>query len=190
MMKKNTKGFSLIEVIISILIFVLIMTAVTMIFVNFIAAYRSAKIIQKDIESAEYAMNLMAKNLRTSTVVSGSGDSTSVKFYNYSDNGKCISYRIQGAKLQAASANDPGDSEPDKKAWCKDRADLSSYSDLTSVSSVYATRLNFYVVSSNGNPKIVGRVTILMEICEDSDCKDKASVQTSVSLRDYQEVGI
>lgn len=182
------------EVIVSIFIFVLMMGAVSEIFTNFVAAYRSAKVLQRNLENAEYAINLMAKNLRTSTIVSGSESLTSIQFYNYSDGGKCISYKIQSYKLQVASVNSadiPGDLEFDKKTWCQG-ATLSGYSDFTSTDSVYINGLKFYIVPSDGtsNPKTVGKVTLSAEVCSDSVCANKAIVQTSVSLMDYSVSGL
>ncbi|MFH0969475.1 MAG: prepilin-type N-terminal cleavage/methylation domain-containing protein [Patescibacteria group bacterium] len=189
---KNKGGFSFIEVIIAVFIFVLIMTAVSLMFTSLFSGYKNAKAIQKDLESAQFAMNLMAKNLRTSSIVSNGGTSDDIKFYNYSDGGKCISYKLAGSnKIQVASAPDPGDLEPDKLAWCTSK--VLSYSDLTSTNSTYINKLSFYAVLSDGvsAAKVVGKVTISMEICATSNCsgteKDKARIQTTVSLRDYQE---
>ncbi|PID51603.1 MAG: hypothetical protein CR954_00945 [Candidatus Moraniibacteriota bacterium] len=63
------KGFTLIELMVSIFIFLLIMLAIIQIFAQQILAYRRAHDRQHDLENAQYAMNYFGKTLRTSTVL-------------------------------------------------------------------------------------------------------------------------
>lgn len=68
--KKNGKrGFTLIELIVSIFIFLIIMTAIVGIFAQQIMAYRHARVSQNDLENAQFAMNYVAKTLRTATIL-------------------------------------------------------------------------------------------------------------------------
>ncbi len=68
-MMKKRKGFTLIELMVSIFIFLIIMTAIVAIFARQIQAYRHARVSQGDLENAQFAMNYIAKTLRTATVL-------------------------------------------------------------------------------------------------------------------------
>jgi len=195
--QKKKKGFSFLEVMISIFIFILMMTTISMAFANLFNNYKKAKVIQRNLEDAQFAMNSMAKALRVSSVIipSSSGTVSSMKFFNYSDS-SCASYRFQDNSLQVASDVYSGtDSTLEaKKTWCEDEADLSDYSNLTSS---FINGIIFDVVPSSqgtaSTPSVMGKVTILMEVCASSGCpesQDKVRIQTSVSLRDYSTIGL
>lgn len=76
--KKMTKrkGFTLIELIVSIFVFLIIMTGIVSIFASQIRAYRHARVSQNDLENAQFAMNYLAKTFRTATIL-GEGNSAS-----------------------------------------------------------------------------------------------------------------
>ena len=187
---KNKKGFSFVEMIIAIFIFSLVMVTVSGIFYNIFAGYRNAKAIQKDLEDGQYAINLISKTLRTSEIVEPTiqGMTYSIKAYDYSQ-AMCVSYQyVSGRnKIQTAFVSDPGDSEPDKEAWCKDDVSFNNneYHDLTSE---IINNASFYFVPSVDNVS-VGKVTISMEVCATTSCsgreKDRARIQSTVSLRNY-----
>lgn len=63
------KGFSLIELMISVFVFLLIMTTIVQIFATQINAYRHARSVQNDLENAQFAMNYISKTLRTASVL-------------------------------------------------------------------------------------------------------------------------
>lgn len=71
---KKRKGFTLVELMVSIFIFLIIMTAIVGIFARQIQAYRYARVSQGDLENAQFAMNYIAKTLRTATVLGRNGD--------------------------------------------------------------------------------------------------------------------
>ena len=186
---KNKKGLSFLEVIIAIFIFSLIMAAAARSFSNFVATYRSTKAVQKDLENAQYSINLMAKVIRTGNVIncngsncSVAGDYTSISIYDYSQR-KCIIYRFSGNKLQASSADVPA-SDPGDGSTC---AFSSSYSDMTTG---YVESGKFYVIPTIAG-SAAGRVSVSLSICQpnasSSGCStnpnDKSRIQTTVSLR-------
>jgi type II secretory pathway pseudopilin PulG len=197
---KNKNGFSFIEAIIAISISIILMVSTAATFSRLYGAYQSARAIGKNLENAQYAMNLMAKSIRTSNFVRGcdsagncssaAGNYAAVQFYDYSE-GECISFIVDNndKKLKSAFVNDPGSSEPDKKDWCLNRAVLPAYSDMTGA---YVGNLQFSVVPSSAASKIIGKVTIMMEICSTLNCaglpNDRARIQSSVSLRDYNGI--
>lgn len=67
-LKKRQKGFTLIELIVSIFVFLIIMTIVIDIFGKQVVTARNARILERNIEEASTAMNYLAKTLRTSTL--------------------------------------------------------------------------------------------------------------------------
>lgn len=186
---RNKAGFSFIEVIVATFIFVLMMTAVAMTFSSLFSGYKSAKTIQKNLENAQYAMNLMAKSLRTSSVVFpvSDGNSETVKFYDYSQK-KCIelSFDTPGNLMYREISNSDLDDSLNKKLWCENGVFTDN---LTNLTAGYVSG-SFYVVPSSADSKTVGRVIISMEVCSDSTCKNSARIQSAVSLRDYGEAGL
>jgi prepilin-type N-terminal cleavage/methylation domain-containing protein len=65
---KTKKGFTLIELMISIVIFLVMMVLVVEIFAKQVVTARHARVLQRNIEDAEFAMNYINKTLRTSTL--------------------------------------------------------------------------------------------------------------------------
>ncbi|MEA3323384.1 MAG: prepilin-type N-terminal cleavage/methylation domain-containing protein, partial [Patescibacteria group bacterium] len=66
---KNKKGFTLIEVIVSIFIFAIMMTSISGIFARQISSYKQTRIMANDLENAQFALNYVAKTLRTSSII-------------------------------------------------------------------------------------------------------------------------
>ncbi len=184
-MKNNTyfqsrmKGFTLMEVLVSMFIFSLMMASVAQIFVTAFSGYRSTRAVQRDIDNAQYALNIMAKELRTSTIVNPAAGAlvarTDIQFYDYSQS-KCFRYRIAGGNLQVASAADPD------IAACTARV-----LDPTTISTGVVTG-TFRVTPSDSSPAHVGKVTVSLDISEGS--AHHARIQTSVSLRDFGNIGL
>src|SRR3989304_59518 len=88
------KGFTLIEAVVALFVFLIIMLSLSSTFTQSFSGYRNTRMVQKDVENAQFALNLMAKELRTSTVVSSAGSSNTVKFYDHSQN-ICFEYKIE-----------------------------------------------------------------------------------------------
>ncbi|MCK4635439.1 MAG: prepilin-type N-terminal cleavage/methylation domain-containing protein [Candidatus Moranbacteria bacterium] len=65
---KKQKGFTLIELMVSIFIFMIIISLVIEIFGKQVVASRHARVLQRNIEDADFAMNYVAKTLRTSSL--------------------------------------------------------------------------------------------------------------------------
>jgi Tfp pilus assembly protein PilV len=185
--QKKLKGLSLLEVMVSMGIFSMMMVAIAGIFGSSIQSSRANRNIQHDLENAQFTMNDIAKQLRTSTIVSGDGESNSIRFYDYSQ-GKCISYTPASV----------GGNTVIQYAWdtttrvgCTTVAPLSSPTTLTT-GDVIPT---FRVVSSSldtvtpANSR-VGKVTMVFVVKEKAVSTRSARVQTTVSLRDYVESGV
>ncbi len=172
---KKARGFTLIEVLVSLFVFSLMMAAVSQIFATAFSGYRSTRAIQQDIDNTQYSINVIAKELRTSSVVSAAGNVTAVQFYDHSQ-GKCFRYRINGGNLQVASgaAADVG--------TCSTMA-LAAF---TTISTGVVTG-SFQVTLSTNAPRHVGKVTVALDISEGPT--HHARIQTTVSLRDFGASG-
>lgn len=168
-------GFSLVEMIVAIFIFSLIMTVVTSVFVQVFNARKKSKEIQMNIEDARYAMELMAKTLRMSSVKNYGNDF--IVIYDYSQ-GKCIRYyRDSDSKLKMIAA-------PEEEASaCNDP----NGTPQTMMNAELGNLLLDIVETDGATANTMGKVTIAMTICAGgvSSCETMETIQTTVSLRDY-----
>ncbi len=175
--RRSFRGYTLIEVVASLFVFSIMMAAVSQIFATAFSGYRSSKIVGRDVENAQYVINISSKELRTSSVVSPTGSlvsSSFVQFFDHSQD-KCFRYRINGTSLEVAQA-DVAD-----VATCSGTS-LASFSPVAGGVSAGA----FYVTSSSAaGPKRVGKVTISLDIATGIH---HAFLQTTVSLRDFGTV--
>lgn len=181
-MRLRAKGFTFVELLIAILIFSLMMIAVAGIFSSSFGGYRSARIIQKDLEDAQFVMNQMAKILRSSSIISSSGNSQ-LTVYDYSTQ-KCYNYKFEENKIKASSYAE------DIKGKKIENFCASGFSNFNSLAAFFVQG-KFYPISSDKTSGRLGKVTISMKICSNFDCTgDKVNIQSSVSLRDYYNAGI
>jgi prepilin-type N-terminal cleavage/methylation domain-containing protein len=195
MIKRNNetkKGYTFLEVMISVAIFLIMTAAISKSFVSGFSTYRDSRMIQKDLETAQFAMNTLAKSLRTSSVVrtttaAGSGW-RGIKFYDYSQQ-RCFSYVFDTTEfsLKAGLADLPANTA-DPWAWCFGVA----ISATTQVTTGHVESGSFYVTKSvpTTGSKVVGRVVIGFVLKDKSTSLLKSQIQTSVSLRDYNYVGL
>jgi len=183
---KNRAGFSLLEMIVAMFVFSVAMVAATSIFGKFIVFQKKAKVIQQNVEDARFVMELMAKTLRTSSIISCNGDtacsenSKSVEFYNYSQ-GQCMRYDFdsvnENIKLITANVD-------------KNECDFAALNGTgTAMVNNFIGDLTFSVFQTVADPPRAGKVTMLAEVCSTKGCSgssnEKTILQTSVSLRDY-----
>lgn len=188
----NERGFTLVELLLSIFIFSLIMLTVVALFSKFVTFQKRAQGIQRNMEDAVYAMELMAKTLRTSSVVSCDNGgacpvppaaANSIEIFDYSQN-KCIRFYRQGANNQI------------RMGWTSTDLSGCDYNAIAAGTDIqmannYLANLDFRAIKTDGAASQVGKVTISMEICSTATCagaeNDAANMQTTVSLRDYAE---
>jgi prepilin-type N-terminal cleavage/methylation domain-containing protein len=188
-MKKNSKkqkGFTFIEVLIAVFVFVLMMTTLTGIFGRSLTGYKKAVRVQKDLELAQQAMNIMAKTFRTSGITSIASSDT-IRVFDFSQS-ECIEYEFSGNVLQVRSEGDPGNVlAPNKMKWCDELPSFGNDRILVpeTVTGVF----------DSVTPTLTdaGRVTVSMTVCPLDGCTanpaDRAVIQTSVTLRNkYGEV--
>ena len=165
---KTKKGFTLLETLIAVFIFALAMVMISGAFANLLKNYAQAKKTQKNIENAEYAINLMAKTLRTSRLVV-TNNFFPLRVFDYSQtSNNCIEYNYIDTDITVSSLTtiDTG---------CTELALLTGSSilanNITSSPSVTA-------IKTAGSA--FGKITISMEV---QDGASTIPIQMSVSLR-------
>ncbi|GEM_PF-1560485 len=90
---QKQKGFTLVEMLISVFLFSLVVIMLMGSFSSFFSSYINSKRNQNDIENAQYVMGTMVKTIRTSRIIGDIGDITGfpLNIYDFSQL-KCIQY--------------------------------------------------------------------------------------------------
>ena len=137
---KTRKGFSLLETLIAVSLFSLLTVMVSGVFASFLKSYAESKKTLQDVEEVQFAMNLMAKTIRTSDVKLESANV--LKVYDYSQS-KCLKYSFASNKMQVNYSSETGQGEVDKCVFAA--ASMSGLQDLTTAN---VTSASFKVVPS------------------------------------------
>lgn len=171
---KSYRGFSLVETLVAMFIFTLVIGATAQIFTKAFVGYREQKRLQSDIESAQFVLNTLAKELRTASIANST--SASVEFIDYSQS-TCFVYAVSSNTLTVK-----------QKSPATTTADCSGYGTAVTIVDNISNGY-FSVTKSEGssNP-VVGKVTISLSVS--SSGTTTTNLQTSVSLRDYQVSGV
>lgn len=170
---KNRSGFSLLEMVISIFIFVVVILTAVSIFANMASARQEARRIQKNMEDARTALDLMAKNMRMSTELR-KVSATDIYMFNTSQ-GICIRYQFDGRTLKMGEGNPISSTSTDCSGIVPDSS-LNKIVSSNNVSGSFAV-----IPTSTTDPKVIGRATVTMTI-------DGVRLQTTVSFRDYNGI--
>jgi prepilin-type N-terminal cleavage/methylation domain-containing protein len=182
------KGFSLVEVMVAVFIFVSVMLSVVGVFSKFMAGYKNARSVQRNLEDAQAAMNLIAKSIRTSAVEStttAQPAASYIEIFDYSQTIKCIKYKFSANVIEVTYANGVLD-----EASCNDAAfggyNANPLTNKDIADARFAITPTCDGVSGCG-AKAVGKVTISMLVCANANCAasnaGKMALQTTVSLR-------
>ena len=166
-------GFTLIETLVSVFLFSLIALMIAGSFTAFLKNYEEAKRMQRNIDNAQFAINLMAKTIRTSDVVLV--DANNLGCFDYAQS-KCVlySYASSTKKLQVSEGT------ASNLAGCN-FASMSSLSDITSTDIVAAY---FNVVPST--TPTYGKVTTALSVREATQTTSPLNIQQTASLRNYK----
>lgn len=174
---QSRQGFSLIEILVALFVFTLLMVTTSQVFASAFSGYQATRAIQRDVENAQFVISILVKQLRTSSIVSGSATRTYVQFFDYSQN-RCFHYRISNGALETSQIS------------VSDRAACNSLNFSTATFSAVTTGTVsgfFQATPSNPAGPEVGKVTISLDIQEGIH---HVQIQTSTSLRDYGYVGL
>lgn len=172
---KNYPGFSLLEMMISMFIFVLTIITAVSIFSNVSFTRKNSREIQRNMEDARTALDLMAKNMRMSIGLVDDGDQR-IYMFNTSQN-SCVSYMFSGGRLQMSQVFPTSSLSEDQKCLPANVSYV-NYQDIiqSNVSGSF-----IIIPTSITTPKTVGKATIVLAI-------DGVNIQTSVSFRDYNNI--
>ncbi len=183
----RTKGFTLLEVVIALAVFSIITLGTIQVLAQGTKSYRNTKTVQSNLERAQFVLNAMAKELRTSSVVQSSigGTVSTITFFDYSQ-GRCIQYRAdESAGTVAKRSHAFSSSDPDTdRTSCLGYIFTETYE--TVVSGLTDQMFSVDVSTPPPTPH-VGRVTAVFVIGTSGAA---TAVQTTVSLRDYNYNGI
>lgn len=189
------KGFTLVEVIVSIGIFAIIMSGSSVIFSMSFKSYKNAKNVNENLKNAQFALNLMSKTFRTSSVVTASP--SSIIAFDYSRVSRaCIRYRFLNGSLLESRVNVAGATSALRLATCSGIPSAtfdSAESSMTS-GSVFGSFDTIVSAgdSSTGASTRVGKVTVRMNITSGagSSSSSNAVIQSTSSLRDYDVANV
>ncbi|HRZ95576.1 MAG TPA: prepilin-type N-terminal cleavage/methylation domain-containing protein [Candidatus Moranbacteria bacterium] len=180
-LKTKNKGFSLIEMLVSIFISTLIMLSVTASFASAFKAQKKAREVQRGIEEAKGALEYMAKIIRMSSNVQETSEVDGVSMYSKSLT-QCVRFSYDsGEILEERCSLKAGSEEKPCENGNQSGDCTGSYSKTWITGEDVLNDLEFSV----GGDKIK-RVTIRMEMSDDYD--PNAKLQTTVSARDYKDI--
>lgn len=176
------RGFTLIELLIAMLIFSLVIVIIAGVFSSFLKNYAETKKVQKNVENAEYVMNLMAKTIRTSEVTTTPAGifPNSFMVFDYSQ-AKCIDYKFDSSAKKIQMRTSDGTMAESSLADCSG-ANFSVFSDLTS-DYIVAANVDATASDPGGTPPTYGKVTISLEVQAIGQTSKSFPIQMSVSLR-------
>ncbi|HWQ60098.1 MAG TPA: type II secretion system protein [Candidatus Fimivivens sp.] len=183
--RKTVHAFTLVEMVVSIGVFAILILSLSAIFSSGFHSFGAARELERNDEVAQYAMNSLAKYLRTSSIVSPSTTTSgaqSILFFDYSSK-RCFQYRLDGASGALQARWKDIATITDVMTDCS-TSGMNAWVDLTTG---WVTG-RFEVVPSQKTPQSIGRVVIFLSVGKTSASSTKTSIQTAVSLRDYDYV--
>lgn len=175
--KKFRKGFTLIELMVSMFILILVMAAMATVAVSVFKSYQKSKSIKTVTEDVGFALNSFAKEVRMGKVESlvdnaGNTPSNTLLFTSSRTMTK-VCYTLSSTLLNVCDGN---------CANCQSAVDLSG----TSMTFDTATSgFRYQKTNTSVSPKVRGWAEINLNIESPSMATDSIHVQTTVSLRDY-----
>lgn len=189
--KRRPAGFTLIEVIVSLSAFTIIMLGIVAIFGSAFVSYRETRSLQHNLESAQFAMNTMAKELRTSSIVSvPTTNPLNVHFIDYSQNGgrgACITYWVDTTTSEFKKWVHPMSSDNPNTNRTNCAGLTFGSGDYVGVLVQDVTDSQISAIPSDDSPRTVGRVTVRLRI---GTTVNNQTIQSSVSLRDFNFIDI
>ncbi len=164
--KNSQKGFTIVEVLVTSLIFSMIGISVSTIFVQIVSLQRRALAIQKIQDNSLFALEMMSRDIRVSKIVNQESPNCSLTTLTITHPSKgTIIYRANNGSVE--------------------KSENGGAFLAVSTPSVNFSRMNFCVKGSAVNDNQTPRVAILTTV-ENRTGKEiiKINLQTSVSSRD------
>ena len=171
------------ELLISVAILTLLMMAAAQIFSRSFGNFRSVRSVENNISDSQFLMNVLAKELRTSTITAptSNGWTQSIKFFENSKS-ECVQYRFNSVSRTIEVARTGAGSS---FSSCNNTNNLSNFE---KVGGGNVTGAFYAVPSQNTTPLSVGRVVITLQIQDRNS--NPVVLQTTTSLRDYGYIGL
>jgi len=200
--KKNKRGFTLVEVLVATFIFLLLAVAIVSVFARQSVNFAYLQQQQRNVENAQFAMNFMAKTLRTSSFLipdgAASPQSNTRLFVYDNSSAKCVQFRFYNASGSADKRGrvevlrkdrNPSDVNSCLKSSHYSGSGLDEFILTTGYVDgkfLHQTTERDTSPSQDGNQFRMGLVTINMEVRDQENESIKpVTIQSSVSLRDY-----
>ncbi len=183
---KSYPGFSLLEMLISMFIFTLIIITSVSIFARVASTRQKTREIQKNMEEARTALDLMAKNMRMSIGLNNNipGNDQRIYMLNASQ-GECICYIFYENKLKMSQVDvPPANANLSDNLKCKPvTGTLNYWTDGTKFQNIMENDVTgrFIVTPTSASLNDVGKATIVLKV-------DGINLQTTVSFRDYNNI--
>ncbi len=188
---KTKKGFSLIEVLVSVAIFSIIVGAILLFSVRTIEAHTKTQAIENSIENARFAIEKLSKKIRTSSDISGDDgmvtnltESKEIFFVDNVDATKqCFKFENDNLLFDSVDADSVATD-------CSD-GDFSDFKTLVgSTDGKIKVDGSFFLRQTNETLNDRGFVKMVVTIkYNDSSAitteKSEVTIQSGVSLRDY-----
>lgn len=168
--KKNQEGFSLVEILLALAILSVIIVFIGMVYVNFTNIQTRSKSSQEVLNSANFVLEMMSRELRNSVIYDYNLTAADCNAYLGNEYDSCILFKRPNGQLAAFARTDPdyvGGIYPDliyiildcgpvygPKPLCDwDSSNYDAYTDLflTSSNNIQVEDLNFYI-SPNTDP--------------------------------------
>lgn len=202
---KKLAGFTLIEVLVSVFVFLIVMAAVIGVFVQQTSNFTFIRVQQRNVENAQFALNFMSKTLRTSSVrgradlgtLSEGAVTDRIFVYDFSQ-AECFRFRFDNAAgtLEVTSRPpDPGDDfscgrsshyNSSTTALPRSGPYLLTTGYVQGNFKYYGTERDVDDDPSNGNQFRIGLISMNVSVSDQSgSTSESVVIQSSVSLRDY-----
>lgn len=183
--KNKLKGFSLLELLISIFIFTLIIVTSISVFAGVVLARQKNRVMQKNLEEGRTALETMAKNIRMSRKLTTNGTTDQIVMFNNSQD-RCIAYFFDSTDKSLKTEQAAPDGSPSED-------DYPDCSGVTVINDPIIPSDNitgsFDVVETNSDSSLgdikIGKATIRLTIGSGDQAQN---MQTTVSFRDYEGI--
>lgn len=194
--KKNNKGFTLLEMIVAMFLFTLIMLAATQIFQLVIEGQRNALASQDIQESMRYALEVMSKEIRMAKRSDGDCPANPPPLavnrifnFNTSDNEKILYFKNKDDECVSYYLGFCNPSSPDLNGLRIRRGALVNAACLTP-SNIKVNSLKFTVIDNpiagplNSQPRVT--ISMDLEVMGKAMHKQNIKIQTTISSRYYE----
>ena len=158
---KKSKGFTLIELLIAIAVFAMTMTGVVMVFIRAIEGQRKTASLQEVQENGRFIMEMMAKEIRMSTINSSGGENQTLDITAHKATGdESAVYALSGGQI------------------------LRNGQAITS-GKIQVNQLKFYINKGSGAQDMATVVLTLEDKEQKIEEQAKINLETTISSRAY-----